>query len=90
MIAKDKRDVATFYLPGFFLKIERKDGHLLLLKLKRELALLLVESDLNKWRKRLFKENGKWSTCVVSYRGNYGTMNVDLFACKKLVQKFKS
>ena len=44
-IAKEKRDLATVDLPGFFLQTESKDEELLLMKFAREVALFLVESN---------------------------------------------
>ena len=46
VIVREKRNMATVDLPGFFLQTERnKDDELIILKLTGAVALLLVESD---------------------------------------------
>ena len=59
IIAKESRDVATVDLPGFFLQTEMEGEDKILLKITGAVALLLVESNKQKWRKHLVKENGK-------------------------------
>ena len=59
VIAKESRNVATVDLPGFFLQTEIKRDDKFLLKIIGAVALLLVESNTEKWRKHLVKENGK-------------------------------
>jgi hypothetical protein len=52
-------------------------------------ALLLVESDPDKWRKYLKKENGKYVIYVLCKKAIYGTMNAALLAYKKLAKLFR-
>ena len=60
VIAKEGRDCATVDLPGFFLQIEQEKtdnkSKELLLKLTGAVAILLVESDADKWRLHLNKK----------------------------------
>ena len=62
VVAKEGRDCATVDLPGFFLQTEQEKtddkSKELLLKLTGAVAILLVESDKEKWRPHLNKENG--------------------------------
>ena len=53
------------------------------------MALLLVESDPIKWKKHLYKENGKWVIYVICNKEIYGTMNAALLAYKKLAKLFQ-
>ena len=48
VIVKERRDVATSDLLGFFLQIDREREELIILKLTGAIVLLLVESDENK------------------------------------------
>ena len=93
VIAKEGRDCATVDLPGFFLQTEQektddKDKELLL-KLTGAVAILLVESDADKWKQHLQKENGNWVIYVRCDKAIYGTMNAALLAYKKLAKLFK-
>ena len=90
VIAKEGRDCATVDLPGFFLQTEQektddKDKELLL-KLTGVVAILLVESDTDKWKQHLHKENGNWVIYVRCDKAIYGTMNAALLAYKKLAK----
>jgi len=92
VIAKEGRDVATVDLPGFFLQTDQ-DGEediLLLLKLIGAVALLLVESDEEKWKKHIVQENGKCTIYVLCNKAIYGTTNAALLAYRKLAKLFKS
>ena len=88
VIAREGRDLATVDLPGFFLQTDQ--DKLILLKVTGAVALLLVESDPNKWKKHLQKENGKWVIYVICKKAIYGTMNAALLAYKKLAKLFRS
>ena len=59
VIAKESRDIATIDLPGFFLQTEMERDDKILLKITGAVALLLVESNPEKWQTHLVKENGK-------------------------------
>ena len=74
----------------FFLQTERNDEELLLSKLKGVVVLLVAESNPDKWRNHLIKENEKWTIYVTFDRGIYGTMNSALLADKKLSKVLKS
>ena len=52
------------------------------------MAILLVESDKDKWHKHLQKENRKWIVYVNCVKAIYGTMNTALLAYKKLAKLF--
>lgn len=80
MIAKEGRDCATVDLPGFFLQTEADENDPLILKLTGAVAILLVESDEEKWRPNLQKENGKWVIYVSCDKAIYSTMNAALLA----------
>ena len=84
--AKDGRDCATIDLPGFFLQTEQEEDTQVLLRLTGSVAMLLVESNEKKWKKRLRKENGKYVMYVVCNKAIYGTMNAALLAYKKLAK----
>ena len=88
VIAREGRDVATVDLPGFFLQTDQDE--LILLKVTGAVALLLVESDPNKWKKHLRNENGKYVIYVICKKAIYGTMNAALLAYKKLAKLFRS
>jgi len=75
VIAKVGRDVATVDLPGFFLQTEQDGEEEILLKLTGAVALLLVESDEEKWKKHVVQENGKCTIYVLCNKDIYGTMN---------------
>ena len=87
MIAREERDAATVDLPGLFLQTDQ--DKLILLKVTGAEALFLVESNPNKWRKHLQKENGKWVIYVICKKAIYGTMNAALLAYKKLAKLFR-
>jgi len=57
LFAKEGRDIATADLPEFFLQTKNED--LVLLKITSAAALLLVETNPEKWKKHLHRENGK-------------------------------
>ena len=65
VIAKEGRDVVTVDLPGFFLQREQDGEEEILLKLTGAVALLLVESDEEKWKKHVVQENGKCTIYVL-------------------------
>ena len=54
VVAREGCDVVTVDLPCFFLQTDK--DNLILLKVTGVVALLLVESDPNKWRNHLKKE----------------------------------
>ena len=57
--AKEDRDTGTVDFPGFFLQTEANDDdEPLLIKLTGAIALLLVESDIDKWKKHLKERMG--------------------------------
>jgi hypothetical protein len=87
IIAMERRDVASFDLPGQFLQTEMDE--LLHLKITGAVALLLVESDPNRWRKHLRKERGRPVIYVVCEKAIYGTLNAAILAYKKLTGYFK-
>lgn len=87
VIAREGRDVATVDLPGFFLQTDQDEK--ILLKVTGAVALLLVESDPDKWRKHLKKERGKYVIYVLCKKAIYGTMNAALLAYKKLAKLFR-
>jgi hypothetical protein len=87
VIAREGRDAATVDLPGFFLQTDQDEK--ILLKVTGAVALLLVESDPNTWRKHLQKENGKYVIYVLCKKAIYGTMNAALLAYKKLAKLFR-
>ena len=87
VIAREGRDVAAVDLPGFFLQTDQ--DKLILLKVTGAVALLLIESNPNKWRKHLQKENGKWVIYIICKKAIYGTMNAALLAYKKLAKLFR-
>ena len=62
----------------------------MLLKLTGEISLLLVESNLEKWRKHLTKESGKWDIRVTCDRGICVAMSDALLVCKKIDKMLKS
>ena len=78
VIAKEGKEVATSDLSGFFLQMERDGEDLILLKLIGAIALLLVESDEQKWCKNLVRENGKCFVHVSCDEGMCGTMKAVL------------
>ena len=75
VIAKEGRDIATVDLPGFFLQTEQDGEEEILLKLTGAVALLLVKSDEEKWKKHIVQENGKCTIYVLCNKDIYGTMN---------------
>jgi hypothetical protein len=87
VIAREGRDVASVDLPGFFLQTDQDEK--ILLKVTGAVALLLVESEPDKWRKHLRKENGKYVIYVLCKKAIYGTMNAALLAYKKLAKLFR-
>ena len=62
----------------------------MLLKLKGDIVLLLVEYDESKWRKCLVRDSGKWVVHTTYDKGVYGTMNVAILEHNKLAKAFKS
>ena len=88
-IEKEERDVTTVYFPVFFLYIESKDEDSLFLKMSGSVALFLLESDQNKWRKHVVKDNGKCETHAACERGMCAMINAVLLEYKKVVQKLK-
>ena len=88
VIGKEGRDVGTVDLPGFFLQTNQEE--FIMLKLTGVIALMLVESDPEKWKKHLRQEDGKWVIYVLCDKAIYGTMNAALLAYKKLAKLFKS
>ena len=87
VFAKEGRDTATVDLPGFFLQTKQEEE--VLIKLSGAAALLLVESDPDRWKKHLVRENGKWVTHAICDRTIYGTLNAALLSYKKLAKAFK-
>ena len=75
LFAKEGRDAAAIDFPGFFLQTENEGNEPVLLKIAGTVALLLAESNLNKQKKHLRKENGKWVTHASCDRAIHGTMN---------------
>ena len=57
LIANEERDTASFNLSGQFLQTDMEET--LYLKLSGAIALLLVESDPNRWKKHVRKEHGR-------------------------------
>ena len=57
IFANEDRDMVTVDLPDFFSQIENEG--LVLLKIIEVAVLLLVELNINKWKKYLRRENGK-------------------------------
>jgi len=90
VIAKEGRDVATVDLPGFFLQTDQDGEEEILLKLTGAVALLLVESDEEKWKKHVVQENGKCTIYVLCNKAIYGTINAALLVYRKLAKLFKS
>ena len=84
VIAKECRDVATVDLPAFSLQTDQDT--LIILKLTGAVALLLVDSDPDKWQKHLRKDNGKFVIYVMCNKAIYGTMNAALLVYKKLAK----
>ena len=82
--------MAKVGLPSFFLQTEQYGGEEILLKLAGGVALLLVESDEEKWKKHVVQENGKCTVYVLCNKAIYGTMNAALLAYRKLAKLFKS
>ena len=87
VIAREGRNVTMIDLPGFFFQSDQ--DKLILLKVTSAVALLLVESDHNKWRKHLQKQNRKWVIYVICQKAIYGAMNAALLAYKKLAKLFR-
>ena len=63
---------------------------MILLKLIRAIALLLVESDETKWWKCLVRDSGKWVVRATCDKGVCGAMNASLLAHTKLAKALKS
>ena len=57
---KERRDVDTIDLSGFFLQNEDDDDELFIIKLIGVVDFFLVESNKAKWRKHLRREKEKW------------------------------
>lgn len=79
--------MATVDLPDFFLQTDQ--DKLLLLKVTGSGEIILVESNVKKWKKHLCMENGKPVIYVKCKKAIYGTMNAALLAYKKLAKLFK-
>ena len=78
-------------MPGFFLQTEDdEEDEPVILKLTGAVALLLVESNLTKWRKHLKREKGKWIVYVRATKIIYGTVKAAIKAYKKLARYLKS
>ena len=72
VIALEGRDAATVDLPGFFLQTEQDE--LIMLRLTGTVALMLTETDPEKWKRHLRKEDGRWVIYVVCNKTIYVTM----------------
>ena len=88
VIALEGRDAATVDLPGFFLQTEQDE--LIMLRLTGAVALMLTETDPDKLKKHLRKEDGRCVIHVVCNKDIYGTMNAALLAYKKLAKLLSS
>ncbi len=61
-----------------FLQTEQDGEEEILIKLTGAVALLIVESDEEKWKKHVVQENGKCTIYVHCNKALYGTMNAAL------------
>ena len=83
--AKNEPDAHAVGSPGHFLQTEVDDlDDILIVKFSGELALLLVESDKERWKKNLHRENGEWVAHAKCDKVTCGTLNADLMTHKKL------
>ena len=60
-----------------------------MLRLTGVVALMLTETDPDKWKKHLRKEDGRWVIYIVYNKAIYGTTNAALLAHKKLAKREK-
>ena len=73
VIALEGRYTSTVDLPGFFL--QTKQDELIMLRLTGAVALMITNTEPDKWKKHLRKEDGRWVIYVVCNKAIYGTMN---------------
>ena len=86
-IAFERRDAASFDLPGQFLQTEM--DQILYLKIMGAIAMLLAESNPTRWKKYLRIEHGRPVIYVKCNKAIYGTLNAAILAYKKLTGYFK-
>ena len=88
--AKEERDAETVDSPGCFLQTEADDsGEMMIVKLTCVVSLLLVESDKDRWRKHLRRENVELIICAKHAKLTCGTLNLALMVHKKLATLLK-
>ena len=87
VIAFEKRDVASFDLPAQFLQTEMDE--LIHLRITGAVALLLVESDPERWQKHLRRERGRPVVYVECKKAIYGTLSAAILAYRKLTSHFE-
>ena len=85
--AKERRDVATIYIPGAFMQADMED--IVHMKLEGTMAELLVKIDPELYQKYIQVENGKTVLYVELRKALYGTLKAALLFWKKLTGQLK-
>ena len=86
--AKENRDIAIIDIPNTFIQTEM-EGEKVIMKLRGELAELLVTTSPQLYRKYVIDENGKSVLYVELLKALYGTLKASLLFYKKLSSKLK-